>query len=92
MYSWYEQALVESVLGMRALRNSKEWSDRDIEKALQRSSDRRGHAALPYHRCDAGRPAAHAAGLGIGENTGTSRTFNRELGVANPTPLALALS
>jgi len=34
VYSWYEQALVESVLGMRALRNSKEWSDRDIEKAL----------------------------------------------------------
>jgi hypothetical protein len=34
VYSWYEQALVESVLGMCALRNSKEWSDRDIEKAL----------------------------------------------------------
>ena len=34
VYSWYEQALVESVLGMRALRNSKEWSDRDLEKAL----------------------------------------------------------
>ena len=34
VYSWYEQALVESVLGMRALRNAKEWSDRDIEKAL----------------------------------------------------------
>jgi len=34
VYSWYEQALVESVLGMRAPRNSKEWSDRDIEKAL----------------------------------------------------------
>jgi hypothetical protein len=34
VYSWYEQALVESVLGMRALRNGKEWSDRDIDKAL----------------------------------------------------------
>jgi hypothetical protein len=34
VHSWYEQALVESVLGMKALRNSKEWSDRDIEKAL----------------------------------------------------------
>ncbi|MGA2255426.1 MAG: hypothetical protein ABSG53_12240 [Thermoguttaceae bacterium] len=34
VHSWFEQALVESVLGMRALRNGKEWSDRDIEKAL----------------------------------------------------------
>jgi hypothetical protein len=34
VYSWYEQALVESVLGTCALRNAKEWSDRDIEKAL----------------------------------------------------------
>jgi hypothetical protein len=34
VHSWFEQALVESVLGMRALRNSKEWADRDIEKAL----------------------------------------------------------
>jgi len=32
--SCYEQALVESVLGMRALHNAKEWSDRDIDKAL----------------------------------------------------------
>ena len=38
VYSWYEQALVESVLGMRALRNGKEWSDRDIEKALSSES------------------------------------------------------
>ena len=34
MLSCYEQALVESVLGMRALHNAKEWSDRDIDKAL----------------------------------------------------------
>ncbi|MGA2257910.1 MAG: hypothetical protein ABSG53_24870 [Thermoguttaceae bacterium] len=32
VHSWYEQALVESVLGMRALRNGKEWSDRDIKR------------------------------------------------------------
>jgi hypothetical protein len=38
VYSWYEQALVESVLGMRAVRNSKDWSDRDIEKALSPES------------------------------------------------------
>ena len=31
---WYEQALVETVIGVRALRHRKEWSDRDIEKAL----------------------------------------------------------
>ena len=31
---WYEQALVETVIGVRALRYRKEWSDRDIEKAL----------------------------------------------------------
>ena len=38
VYSWYELALVESVLGMRALRNGREWSDRDIEKALSREA------------------------------------------------------
>jgi len=38
VHSWYEQALVESVLGMRALRYGKEWSDRDIEKALSSES------------------------------------------------------
>ena len=38
VHSWFEQALVESVLGMRALRNGKEWSDRDIEKALSSES------------------------------------------------------
>ncbi len=32
--TWYEQALVETVLGMRALRNRKEWSNREVEKAL----------------------------------------------------------
>ena len=38
VHSWFEQALVESVLGMLAVRNSKEWSDRDIEKALSSES------------------------------------------------------
>ena len=32
--AWYQQALVETILGVRALRNRREWSDRDIEKAL----------------------------------------------------------
>jgi hypothetical protein len=32
--AWFEQSLVETVIGVRAMRNRKEWSDRDIEKAL----------------------------------------------------------
>ena len=32
--TWYEQALTETVIGIRALRNRKEWSDRDIDNAL----------------------------------------------------------
>ncbi len=32
--TWYEQSLVETVIGVRALRNRKEWSDRAIEQAL----------------------------------------------------------
>ena len=31
---WYEQALVETVIGVRALTNRKEWSNRDIDRAL----------------------------------------------------------
>ena len=31
---WYEQALVETVIGVRALTNRREWANRDIEKAL----------------------------------------------------------
>ena len=31
---WFEQALVESVIGVQALRNSKEWSVQDIQTAL----------------------------------------------------------
>ena len=71
VYSWYEQALVESVLGMRALRNAKEWSDRDIEKAL--SSEALTAAVMQrYHilRCDTGRLAAHATRGDAVENGG----------------------
>ncbi|MFZ1007624.1 MAG: hypothetical protein WAN65_12355, partial [Candidatus Sulfotelmatobacter sp.] len=32
--NWFEQALVETVIGVQALRNSKEWSTAEIEKAL----------------------------------------------------------
>jgi hypothetical protein len=31
---WFEQALVETVMGVQGLMNSKEWSQRDIETAL----------------------------------------------------------
>jgi hypothetical protein len=32
--AWFEQALVEAVIGVQALRNSKHWSGDEIEKAL----------------------------------------------------------
>ena len=32
--AWFEQSLVEAVIGVRAMCNRKDWSDRDIEKAL----------------------------------------------------------
>jgi len=32
--AWYEQALLETVIGIRALRNRKDWSDRDVDNAL----------------------------------------------------------
>jgi hypothetical protein len=31
---WFEQALVETVIGVQGLQNSKEWSPDDIQKAL----------------------------------------------------------
>jgi len=32
--AWFEQALVETIMGIHAMRNSKEWSTSDIEQAL----------------------------------------------------------
>jgi hypothetical protein len=32
--NWFEQALVETVIGVQALQNSKEWTNQDIERAL----------------------------------------------------------
>jgi hypothetical protein len=34
VHGWFEQSLVETVIGVQALRNAKEWSIQDIEKAL----------------------------------------------------------
>lgn len=36
--AWFEQALVETVMGIQALRNSKEWSPEDILHALSEES------------------------------------------------------
>jgi hypothetical protein len=33
VHAWFEQALVETVMGVQGLMNSKEWSQIDIEKA-----------------------------------------------------------
>jgi hypothetical protein len=32
--NWFEQALIETIIGVQALRNSKEWSTVEVEKAL----------------------------------------------------------
>lgn len=34
VHAWFEQALVETVMGVQALHNSKEWSPSDVESAL----------------------------------------------------------
>jgi hypothetical protein len=34
VHGWFEQALVEAVIGVQALRNSKEWTPEDITRAL----------------------------------------------------------
>jgi hypothetical protein len=34
VHGWFEQALVEAVIGVQALRNSKQWSAADIQNAL----------------------------------------------------------
>jgi hypothetical protein len=36
--AWFEQALVETVIGIQALRNSREWSSEDIDGALSETS------------------------------------------------------
>jgi hypothetical protein len=34
VHDWYEQALVETVIGVQALKGSREWSSKQIESAL----------------------------------------------------------
>jgi hypothetical protein len=31
---WFEQAVVETIIGVQALKNSKEWTPEDLDKAL----------------------------------------------------------
>jgi len=38
VHSWFEQSLIETIMGIHALRNSKEWSVQDIEEALSEAS------------------------------------------------------
>ncbi len=38
VHAWFEQALVEAVIGIQALRNSKYWSSEEIVKALSEES------------------------------------------------------
>jgi hypothetical protein len=38
VHAWFEQSLVETVIGVQALKNAKEWSLRDVEKALSEES------------------------------------------------------
>ena len=46
--SWYEQTLIETVLGVQALRQRKEWSSNDLERAL--SPEALTAAVMPkYH-------------------------------------------
>ena len=78
---------MESVLGMSALRNSKEWSDRDIEKAL--SSEGLTAAVMQrYHIIASTRESLRRTLRGLASvRTPAQPRPNRELGVANPTPL-----
>jgi hypothetical protein len=48
VHGWFEQALVETVIGVHALRNSKEWSLQDVETAL--SEEALSSVVMPrYH-------------------------------------------
>jgi len=48
VHDWFEQSLVETIIGVQALKNAKEWSIHDIEKAL--SEEALTAAVMPrYH-------------------------------------------
>ncbi|MDP8980052.1 MAG: ATP-binding protein [Acidobacteriota bacterium] len=48
VHGWFEQTLVETIIGVQALKNAKEWSLQDIEKAL--SEEALTTAVMPrYH-------------------------------------------
>lgn len=48
VHEWFEQSLVEAVMGIRAIKGAKEWTTEDLEKAI--SSEALTMAVLPrYH-------------------------------------------
>jgi hypothetical protein len=48
VHAWFEQALIETVIGVQALRNAKEWSPENIDRAL--SEEALTSAVMPrYH-------------------------------------------
>ena len=48
VHNWFEQSLVETVIGVKALKHAKEWSPEDIEHAL--SEEALTSAVMPrYH-------------------------------------------
>ncbi len=50
MQQWFEQALVETVMGVQSLRNSREWTAAHIEQALSEEALTAAHAAVPRGR------------------------------------------
>jgi hypothetical protein len=55
VHQWFEQALVETVIGVQQLRGSKEWGPEEIEKALSPEAltsavMQRYHVYIAYRR------------------------------------------
>ena len=79
VHEWFEQALVETVIGCQALQGERRWSPKDMETMLVRGgAHRRCHAALPRRQ----RGQAHTrrqAGLPEGQGRiGPSRRGGRD--------------
>jgi hypothetical protein len=45
VHQWFEQALVETVIGVQRLKGSKEWPPDDIERSLSADSKNKAHVA-----------------------------------------------
>jgi Histidine kinase-, DNA gyrase B-, and HSP90-like ATPase len=62
VHEWFEQTLIESVLGVEALRDSQEWTMEDIAKAL--SEEALSAAVMPRYHIDVSVRRALGAKLG----------------------------